>query len=69
METLTKNLEYITADGRYVEQQVTYVIGCATCEIAYANSKPPFIPHNNCLYGGKAVGHRSDGHCTADACY
>jgi hypothetical protein len=68
METLTKNLEYITEDGRYVEQKVIYVIGCGTCEYAYANNQPPFIPHSNCLYGGKAIGHNS-GHCTADACY
>ena len=26
------------------------------------------VPHNNCLYGGNAIGH-SKAHCTADACY
>ena len=26
------------------------------------------VPHFNCLYGGKAVGH-SAAHCTANACY
>lgn len=26
------------------------------------------IPHNNCMYGGRKIGH-SVAHCTADACY
>ena len=27
-----------------------------------------YIPHFNCMYAGKAIGH-SEGHCTANACY
>jgi hypothetical protein len=26
------------------------------------------VPHDNCLYKGKAIGH-SASHCTADSCY
>lgn len=26
------------------------------------------VPHYNCIYNGKAIGH-SEAHCTADACY
>jgi len=27
-----------------------------------------YIPHFNCMYDGKAIGH-SESHCTANACY
>jgi hypothetical protein len=27
-----------------------------------------YVPHYNCLYAGKAMGH-SESHCTANACY
>lgn len=27
-----------------------------------------YVPHYNCIYGGKAAGH-SASHCTADSCY
>jgi hypothetical protein len=26
------------------------------------------VPHDNCLYGGKRIGH-SEIHCTANSCY
>lgn len=26
------------------------------------------VPHDNCIYGGKAIGH-NESHCTADSCY
>ena len=28
----------------------------------------PYVPHYNCMYSGRAVGH-SSAHCTANACY
>ena len=28
----------------------------------------PYVPHYNCMYHGKAMGH-SAAHCTAHACY
>ena len=28
----------------------------------------PYVPHFNCLYHGKAIGH-SAAHCTANGCY
>jgi len=27
-----------------------------------------YVPHYNCLYNGRAIGHNAS-HCTADACY
>lgn len=36
--------------------------GCKRC------TTDPYVPHFNCVYGGRAVGH-SGAHCTADACY
>lgn len=27
-----------------------------------------YVPHFNCLYNGKAIGHK-EAHCTANACY
>jgi len=35
---------------------------CTACE------RGSQVPHNNCLYKGKAIGH-SETHCTADSCY
>ena len=35
---------------------------CKRCET------DTFVPHNNCIYGGKAMGH-SEAHCTADSCF
>lgn len=36
--------------------------GCERC------TTDEYVPHYNCLYGGKAVGH-SASHCTANGCY
>ena len=36
--------------------------GCQRC------TTDEYVPHYNCLYGGKAVGH-SASHCTANGCY
>jgi hypothetical protein len=35
---------------------------CERCKI------DPYVPHYNCMYQGRAVGH-SAAHCTANACY
>ena len=35
---------------------------CKRCQDKYD------VPHFNCMYKGKAIGH-SDSHCTASACY
>lgn len=37
----------------------------ANCERCLTDA---YVPHYNCLYAGKAIGH-SEGHCTANACY
>lgn len=37
---------------------------CARC----ANNDGHDVPHFNCLYAGKRIGH-STAHCTANACY
>lgn len=40
-----------------------------TCSVEGCNYPyPEAVPHNNCLYNGRAIGH-SMAHCTADACY
>ncbi len=36
--------------------------GCERC------TTDAYVPHYNCIYGGKRMGH-SASHCTADACY
>ena len=47
----------------------TYVDDCVECEGAKSRGEAPVPPHFNCLYGGKRMGHRAAGHCTANACY
>lgn len=44
--------------------EVTYrtADGCARC------ATDAYVPHYNCIYGGRRIGH-SASHCTADACY
>ena len=58
-------VETVSAEG------ITWakIVGCEICERADENGKMPFIGHFNCLYQGKAIGHTSSGHCTADSCY
>jgi len=36
--------------------------GCERCKV------DAYVPHYNCLYNGRAIGH-SMSHCTADSCY
>ena len=36
--------------------------GCDRCKV------DAYVPHYNCLYAGKSIGHNA-AHCTADACY
>ena len=51
----------ITLDsGQVLRQKAS-----ATCERCLTDA---YVPHYNCLYAGKAIGH-SEGHCTANACY
>jgi hypothetical protein len=38
------------------------VVGCERCKT------DAYVPHFNCMYAGKAIGH-SVAHCTANACY
>lgn len=46
-----------------------YVHDCEICQGHKARGEAPHPAHYNCLYGGKAMGHREGGHCTANACY
>ena len=39
-----------------------------TCEGCERCTYDEHVPHYNCMYKGKAVGH-SEAHCTANACY
>ena len=39
-----------------------------TCEGCERCTTDAYVPHYNCIYGGRAIGH-SASHCTADACY
>jgi hypothetical protein len=49
---------------RNEEPRVLYTTDptCERCKI------DPYVPHYNCMYSGRAIGH-SNAHCTADACY
>lgn len=51
----------ITLDSGQVLRQKADA-NCARC------LTDAYVPHYNCLYAGKAMGH-SEGHCTANACY
>ena len=57
-------VEAVTAGG------VTWakVVNCPECEAKDELGTMPYIPHFNCLYNGKAIGHCA-GHCTAESCY
>lgn len=50
------------APQRPTQPRLRVVSDCARCQT------DPYVPHDNCLYGGRAMGH-SRTHCTADACY
>jgi hypothetical protein len=49
-----------TDSGQRIAQKAD--ANCARC------LTDAYVPHYNCLYSGKAMGH-SEGHCTANACY
>ena len=48
--------------------QNTITIRYRTCEGCERCKVDAYVPHYNCLYQGRAMGH-SPAHCTADACY
>ena len=48
--------------------QNTITIRYRTCEGCERCTWDAYVPHYNCIYGGRSVGHK-DAHCTADACY
>ena len=48
--------------------QNTITIRYRTCEGCERCTTDPYVPHYNCMYQGRAVGH-SAAHCTASACY
>lgn len=49
---------------RNEEPKILYKVdpSCERCKV------DPYVPHYNCIYQGRAVGH-SNSHCTANACY
>jgi hypothetical protein len=48
--------------------QETVKILYRTCEGCVRCTTDAYVPHYNCIYQGRAIGH-SPSHCTADACY
>jgi len=54
--TITSVIEH-TPHIRYRTEE-----GCERC------TYDEYVPHFNCMYHGKAIGH-STAHCTANACY
>lgn len=56
------NARRIITDEVGLSIQQRAVWGCDRC------TTDAYIPHFNCMYAGKAIGH-SEGHCTANACY
>lgn len=63
-------VEAIKAEGHTVVECEPYtpVIRYRTCEGCERCTTDAYVPHYNCIYQGKAMGH-SAAHCTADACY
>ena len=57
--SMTKSLAVIVGTSVYCNK-------CNPNECGECATTP--VPHNNCLYGGKAIGHSAT-HCTANACY
>jgi hypothetical protein len=49
-------------------EEYTPVIRYRTCEGCERCKTDEYVPHYNCIYQGRAMGH-SLAHCTADACY
>ena len=63
------NVNATTIIGNYGYcQEHTPVIRYRTEEGCERCLTDAYVPHYNCIYGGKAVGH-SAAHCTANACY
>lgn len=50
------------------EVTATVEVNYRTCEGCPRCKTDKYVPHYNCMYHGKAVGH-SEAHCTANACY
>lgn len=44
------------------------VIRYRTCDGCERCKTDAYVPHYNCIYQGRAMGH-NEAHCTADACY
>ena len=44
------------------------VIRYRTCEGCERCKTDAYVPHYNCIYQGRAMGHNA-AHCTADSCY
>jgi hypothetical protein len=64
-------LEAIKSEPRHIiETCVPYtpVIRYTTCAGCERCTTDEYVPHYNCLYKGKAMGH-SEAHCTADGCF
>lgn len=65
------DLEAMRSDARYTIESVSVyepVIRYRTAEGCERCTYDEYVPHYNCMYHGKAVGH-SEAHCTAHACY
>lgn len=64
-------LEAIKSEPRHIIESIapyTPVIRYRTVEGCERCTTDEYVPHYNCLYQGKAVGH-SEAHCTANGCY
>lgn len=55
-----ETMRHIVADDVNIRQQADE--NCKRC------TTDAYVPHYNCMYEGKAMGH-SRAHCTANACY
>ncbi len=66
-----KDIAAMAVDPRYtIESMSVYTptIRYRTAEGCERCTYDEYVPHYNCLYHGKAMGH-SEAHCTAHACY
>lgn len=65
------DLEAIKANPLYTLESVeayTPVIRYRTAAGCERCTHDEYVPHYNCLYQGRAMGH-SEAHCTANGCY
>jgi hypothetical protein len=66
-----EGLEAIRSNGKHVIEVLepyTPVIRYKVDPTCKRCTTDEYVPHYNCIYGGKAAGH-SAAHCTADSCY